>query len=194
MVSGNTTVGIFLACINWNLKYERKTINHWRCKMKRGKLLALTTACAVILMFLFACNGKPDLVVDSLQVTGPPVLNATGSYEVDISVVVKNQGSSAAGAFKVSVEYTSPQGTFAVSFRVPAQPSIWYPSTTGLAEGSRVTFNGKLTFHPSVKNMTITIRAIADSCSGDEFMPNYCRVDESNEANNKSTAVTVVLP
>jgi hypothetical protein len=162
--------------------------------MKRCKLLAVIAVSSVILMFFFACNGKPDLVVSSLQVTGPPVLNA-GAYELPIRVVVNNQGSSAAGVFKVSVEYTGPGGTFAVSFTVPGQPNIWYPYTTvGLAAGNSVTFDGKLTFHPSVNSVTVTIKAIADSCGGDEFMPGYCRVDESNEANNKSTAVTVVLP
>jgi hypothetical protein len=38
------------------------------------------------------------------------------------------------------------------------------------------------------------LKAIADSCSGDEFMPDYCRVEESNETNNESTPISIALP
>lgn len=31
----------------------------------------------------------------------------------------------------------------------------------------------------------ITIIPHVDSCSGDEFMPDYCRIRERNEANNE---------
>jgi hypothetical protein len=38
---------------------------------------------------------------------------------------------------------------------------------------------------PSLHGQRITIIPRVDSCSGDEFMPDYCRVQESNEANNE---------
>lgn len=149
---------------------------------------------AISSIALSGCH-KPDLVVTLFETTGTATVNAENSVEVPIRVVVRNQGTAAAGVFKTAIEYTRPQGTFAVPFTVPGQSSLWYPYTSGtLAPGFDVTFNGKVTFHPSVHGMTVTLRAIADSCGGDEFMPDYCRVDESNEGNNESSAISVSLP
>ncbi len=161
------------------------------------KRLTLAIVVIGVGMMLAGCPpvSKPDLIVTSLAKTGDAVINLDNSVEVPIRVVVKNQGGSSAAVFKVSVEYTSTQGTFVVAFTVPGQASIWYPYTSGpLGPGANVTFEGKLTFHPSVHEETVDIVAIADSCSGDEFMPEYCRVDESDETNNASSAISVPLP
>jgi hypothetical protein len=138
---------------------------------------------------------KPDLVVMTLETTGPSAVNAENSVEIPIRVVVRNQGPASADVFKIATEYTGSRGTFVVGFTVPGQNDIWYPRTSGLlASGSDVTFSGKVTFHPSVHGVTVSLNAIADSCSGDEFMPDYCRVEESNEGNNKSTSISLSLP
>jgi hypothetical protein len=137
---------------------------------------------------------KPDLVA-KLTVTGNPTVNAKGSVEVPIRVSIRNQGRTSAGIFKTAVEYKGPKGGDVVAFTVPGQSSIWYPMTNGpLAAGATVTFSGKVTFIPSVRGVKVDLRATADSCSGDEFKPDYCRVDESNEGNNSSAPVTVTLP
>ncbi|MEC4684469.1 MAG: CARDB domain-containing protein [Nitrospirota bacterium] len=145
-------------------------------------------------LLLFGC-GKPDLVVTTLEVTGPSVINAENSVEVPIRVVIRNQGNASADTFKTAIDYTEPKGTFVVAFTVPGQTDIWYPKTSSpLASGGEVTFSGKVTFHPSLHGVTVSLNAIADSCSGDEFMPDYCRVNESNEENNKSTSISLTLP
>ena len=155
--------------------------------------LALVVVCMGL--FLSGCNGQPDLVVTTLETTGSASVNSEGSAEVPIRVIVKNQGDAAAGIFKVSTEYTGPNGTFVVAFTVPTQSDIWYPYTsTSLAAESEVIFDGKVTFHPALHGVTVSLKAIADSCSGDEFMPDYCRVEESNEGNNESTTISVLLP
>lgn len=101
----------------------------------------------------------------------------------------------AAGIFKVSVSYTGPSGTFLVPFTVPGQGSSWYPYTSSpLAAGSSVTFAGKVTLPAGLEGDTVSVRALADSCAGDEFMPTYCRVAESNEGNNESAPVSVPVP
>jgi hypothetical protein len=142
-----------------------------------------------------ALSPGPDLVVTSLIRTGPPTLNLQGRVEVPIRVKVSNQGNTAAGIFKVATEYTRPQGTFVVAFTVPGQDNTFYPFTkTPLAAGNSVTFTGKVIFHPSVRNVTVTLRAIADSCSGEEFVPDFCRVKESDERNNTSVPLTLSLP
>lgn len=138
--------------------------------------------------------GKPDLVVTTLEATGPATVNSEGSFEVPIRVVVANRGDAAADIFKVATEYTGPDGTFLVAFTVPGQSDIWYPYTSApLAAGSQVTFAGKVTFHPSVRDVTVSLRATADSCAADEFMPEHCRVEEINEGNNQSAPISVSL-
>lgn len=164
--------------------------------MKIGKL-TLLIACVGLL--LSGCVGKPDLVVTTLETTGPPTVNAENQVEVPIRVVVKNEGNAAAGIFKVATEYTGgtiePSRTFVVAFTVPGQSDIWYPHTSGsLAAGSTVNFAGKVTFNPGEHGVTVSLKATADSDSGDEFMPAYCRVEESNEDNNESTLISVSLP
>jgi len=137
----------------------------------------------------------PDLVVSSIRITGDPVINSKGAVELPLAVTVKNQGTGIAGNCKVSVDYTRAGGTFVVAYTVPGQSDIWYPYTgTSLGAGATKPFVGKLTFHPSVHGETVTITALADSCSGDEMMPSYCRVNESDESNNESATVSAALP
>jgi hypothetical protein len=139
--------------------------------------------------------GKPDLVVTTLETTGSGSVGLDNAFKLPIRVVVKNQGDAAAGIFKVATEYTGLQGSFAVAFEVAGQASVWYPFTSGsLAPGSEISFEGYAHFYPGLSDMTVSLWAIADSCSGDEFMPDYCRVDESDETNNESTAISVYLP
>jgi hypothetical protein len=125
---------------------------------------------------------------------GPATVNPYGSTQVPIRVVVTNQGGVAADIFKVSTEYTGSSGTFLVAFTVPGQDNSWYPYTIApLAAGSEVAFKGLVTFS-NVWDETVSLRATADSCAGDEFVPDYCRVEESNEGNNESTSIPVSLP
>ncbi len=151
---------------------------------------------ALLAMFMIILGCKSDLVVTTFEKTGNPSINPTsGSVEVPVRVVVKNQGDAPAGIFKVCTEYTGPNGAYLVAFTVPGQQDIWYPFTSAdLAENQSVTFNGKVVFHPEVHGVNVTLKAIADCCRGDEFKPEYCRVDESNEANNDSHSISVSLP
>jgi hypothetical protein len=136
----------------------------------------------------------PDLVVTRVRIAGPAAVKADGTVELPIRVTVRNRGNAAARIFKISVEYTElAGGTYGVAFTVPGQASAWYPFTNApLAAGRSVTFSGKLTF--LARGQIVSLRAKADSCSGDEFMPDYCRVLESNEGNNQSAAIAVALP
>ena len=136
------------------------------------------------------CVSKPDLIVQSIQQTGPSY-NTGSSILIPIRVVVKNQGTTAAPIFKVSTEYNWNGGTYyTIPFGVSGQSSSWYPYTSSsLAAGGSVTFDGFVTITPRAGG--INIRALADSCSGDEFVPDPpCRVDESNEGNNMSSPIS----
>lgn len=162
--------------------------------MRRATLASL----ALSALALTGCG--PDLVVSSIQATGSPAINADNAVEYPVRVVVANQGNRDAGPFKVSTQYSGgaidPARTFAVGFDVPPGPPFtYYPSTaTPLAPGSTVTFDGHVVFHPAEHGVTVALTALADSCSGDEFMPSYCRVRELNETNNESTPLSLALP
>jgi hypothetical protein len=139
--------------------------------------------------------ARPDLVVESLEATGPAAINAEGSVEVPARVVVRNSGSDTADIFKTGMEFSGPDGIYAVAFTVPGQENIWYPYTSQpLAAGDEVTFEGKVTFHPEDHGITVALYAVADSCSGDEFKPASCRVEERDETNNTSVPICVALP
>jgi hypothetical protein len=139
--------------------------------------------------------SQPDLVITALNSTGPAQINQRGEVELPLHLVVRNQGSGEANIFKVSTQYTGPDGTFAVAFTVPGQNSLWYPFTTApLPGGSEVNFDGIVTFSARLQGQSISLVALVDSCSGDEFMPAYCRVEESREDNNQSTSISTTLP
>jgi hypothetical protein len=130
-----------------------------------------------------------------LDFNGPAQINRSGNIEVPIRLVVRNQGNAEAAIFKVSTDYTGPDGTFAVAFTVPGQNNIWYPFTnTPLPPGDEVVFAGMVTFLARLQGQNVSLTGLADSCSGDEFMPATCRVEESREDNNLSQPISLTLP
>jgi hypothetical protein len=138
---------------------------------------------------------QPDLVISALDFNGPAQINRSGNIEVPIRLVVRNQGNAEAAIFKVSTDYTGPDGTFAVAFTVPGQNNIWYPFTnTPLPPGDEVVFAGMVTFLARLQGQNVSLTGLADSCSGDEFMPATCRVEESREDNNLSQPISLTLP
>ena len=165
------------------------------------KIMKLVLPIVTVGLVMCGCPSanRPDLVVTSLTATGSPATIASGAIEVPIQVVVKNQGNSNAPVFKTSTQFTGMAsgvpGTYLVAFTVPGQPEICYPWTSvPLAPGGEVTFRGKVTFIAGSGGQTVTLTALADSCSGEEFMPSYCRVQESDETNNESAAISIALP
>lgn len=158
--------------------------------------LALLAGIAIAISGCFPSPPSgPDLVITAFEVTGVGGVDGDGNLRIPVRVVVGNQGGTAAAIFKVSVESTASNGTFLRPFTVPGQSSIWYPYTSGpLAAGAQVAFLGEvvLTFWTGLHGETITLTAMADSCAADEFMPTYCRVDESDETNNDRSTTYLV--
>jgi len=137
--------------------------------------------------------GKPDLVIDSFKTLS---LGGTsgGHVKVPVLVVVKNQGGTLAGKFKVSIEFKKPSGKYYVcDFSPSGQTGAWYYWVNSLASGKKKNLNGDLFFgdFEDLRHVTVTLRARVDSCLGDEhFVPPIipdCRVIESDEANNDDT-------
>ncbi|OKH29771.1 hypothetical protein NIES2119_31995 [[Phormidium ambiguum] IAM M-71] len=143
----------------------------------------------------------PDLVVTSLESRGA-AFERDGKVILPIEVAVKNEGNASADPFKISLEYTKTGNStpFVVAFTANDNSNVnpdtgWYPFTRNpLAAGSEVTFTGELIFGDrSLLGQPISLNAIADSTSGDEFIPEYGRVWESNENNNRSTTLNLSL-
>jgi hypothetical protein len=76
-----------------------------------------------------------------------------------------------------------------VPFTVRGQENIWYPTFSGLAGLAQTEISGEVTLGepsgPDLHGQAFKLVAKVDSCSGDEFMPGYCRVEESDETNNE---------
>jgi hypothetical protein len=70
-----------------------------------------------------------------------------------------------------------------------------YPFTThDLAPGDEITFTGVVLIPNGEQGRMVTVTAIADSCSGEEFTEAECRVAEFNEDNNRSEPIDVDVP
>ena len=160
----------------------------------RFSLPMLTAALAALAV---GCGDRPDLVVISFTKTGPAhVDSGLSTVVLPVRATVMNVGgTSTGGGFKIATDYSAGGGFQVVAFDSPGSDSFWYPSTSSpLAGGDSITFDGRLVFHPLERDVSVTIRVWADSCYGDEFMPSYCRVDESSEANNVSATIPATLP
>jgi hypothetical protein len=127
----------------------------------------------------------PDLVA-TIRQNGEPTRSDSGALLIPIAVVVRNQGHSQAGSFKVTVENES----YLVSFTVPNQ-SAGAPFVQALAAGTNVQLAGTLTVPRELARSAMSIRALADSCRGVEFPPEGCSVKESDETNNYSQFLSV---
>ncbi|MGD1808772.1 S8 family serine peptidase [Dapis sp. BLCC M126] len=146
-------------------------------------------------------DAAPDLIVNSFEITGDAFIS-DDNLKLPIEVVVKNQGDATAeDLFKVDVQYTQEgEAPFVVAFTADETSEVnpdnpWYPFTKNpLDAGDEVTFTGELTFiDDSLLGEEISLVATADSKSGDEFIPDFGRVEESNEDNNSSEIVEVTL-
>ncbi len=148
--------------------------------------------------------GCPDLEVSAFEVTGPAELrpldgSGRDSPHLPVRATVTNRGSGEAASFKLAASFSgglyNPDSDFAVAFTPTDGAEVWYPRRSEpLAPDASWTVEGHLVFHPSASGQTVSIRVEADSCAGDEFVPGYCRVPESDEANNFSARLSETLP
>jgi hypothetical protein len=114
---------------------------------------------------------------------------------VPVRVTVSNQGGKPADPFKISVNGKGSDGEYVRAFTVQGQEDLWYPHTTEpLEPGNEIVFDGVVLFPPALNGQEVTLTAIADSCSGEEFVPPECHIAESDEGNNTSEPLTVTLP
>jgi len=160
------------------------------------KSIMIIAISLVLMVLAVSADALPDLTVTAAA-TGTPSFISSSEANLPLTVTIRNAGDSTGTRFKMSVDVIDSSGRFVKPFTVPGQTDRWYPWKTGLARGSSYSFRGTLYIGieggPSLHGQTITLIPRVDSCSGDEFMPDYCRVRESNEANNEYRR-TVILP
>jgi hypothetical protein len=135
-------------------------------------------------------------LIPLVQVIGPGSIQSDGTYRVPVRVTVRNSGTEIAGRFKVSIEFNHQSfgGTRGTAFtQVGAVDGSFtgdgfYAWTTrALFPGRSLSFEGLMVVPRSVPRRTeITLRVVADSCAGEEFMPPSCRIEESREDNNRT--------
>jgi hypothetical protein len=153
------------------------------------KFIAIASLLLCSMIFpVSAAAELPDLTVTSI-ITGSPSFISPSEASLPLNVTIMNLGDATGTRFKLSVEVIDSSGKSVKPFTVLGQEDRWYPWKTGLARGEPHNFRGTLYIGsprgPSLHRQTITIIPRVDSCSGDEFMPNYCRVGESKEGNNE---------
>lgn len=142
--------------------------------------------------------SPPDLTVPDFTVDRLPGFDAEGRMVYPARVEVANGGDLAAEDFKVSASYTggarNPNTPFTVPFTVPGQESAFYPRVSSPLEGGdTVTFDGIISLNPVENDRPLTLSVLADSCAGEEFVPEHCHVLESDEENN-SASVRLLTP
>ena len=138
----------------------------------------------------------PDLVATLRQSTDAG-RESISDYSIPVEVTVTNRGRSAAAVFKTSTEYVHPQyGWTMAPFQVDGREP-YYPQTTDVLEpGQSVTFVGVVLLDEELAGETVELSAVADSCNGDgsSIAESYCRINESDETNNRSAPIRVVVP
>jgi hypothetical protein len=160
------------------------------------KYIVIASLFLCVMLFPVSAFALPDLVVTGVATGAPSFMNASEAY-IPLTVTIRNSGDATGTRFKLSVDVIDSAGRFVKPFTVPASVDRWYPWKTGLARGESFNFRGTLYIGiprgASLHGQRITIIPRVDSCSGDEFKPDYCRVQESNEHNNEMQRV-VTLP
>ena len=128
-------------------------------------------------------GSKPDLEIVLLKC---PNVDEETQYGMPIEILIANKGTKASGRFKVSAEHIQSGSRHTIQLKNKKGENGWYiwhdapiqATTKTVRLTAYMDWNGLLS---GFQEFVITV----DSCIGDEFMPNYCRVDESNEKNNE---------
>jgi hypothetical protein len=139
---------------------------------------------------IIGSGDRADLKAIRLQ-TGEASFDSGGSVaRIPVWLGIENAGRASSGAFKLSIDVIDSSGLrYAAPFAVRDQENIWYPTLADLAGQSQMGIYGEVTLGqpsgPDLRGQAFKLVAKVDSCSGDEFMPGYCRVEESDESNNE---------
>ncbi|MEM1397426.1 MAG: hypothetical protein AAGH38_08270, partial [Pseudomonadota bacterium] len=162
----------------------------WRANIKTDDLCDGVPSCVDLAVRDFTLTGEPKRVVDEDGVV-------FAHFPVQVRVV--NRGTRMTEMpFKLSASFTGltirPDDDFAAFFETD-DGSTYYPfRTMPLAPGEIWTVNADLVMRIDGVSENLTLRVEADSCAGDEFMPDTCRIQEADEENNFSMRIVTDRP
>lgn len=134
----------------------------------------------------------PDLVVSYFDHDGPARSDAEGVL-VPAVLEIANRGGAPAEPFKVAIQVEARGRAAApVPFRVSGQEDAWFPFAGPLPPGETLQLRGEILVPPEWYDAEgARLVAEADSTVGDEFVPEYGRVQESDEGNNRSKPLEI---
>jgi len=157
-----------------------------------------------VLLFPALSFAQSD-IVSRLQTNGVATKLPSGEYLVPVRATVRNAGNDIAGRFKIHFEWSHPtvagtklttlKGLTSADGAFVADGAFYVWTNRAMFVGNSFSFNTSVVLPKNLPAKTrVSIRAVGDSCSGDELMPFFCRIDELREDNNRSEMVTATLP
>lgn len=143
-------------------------------------------------------SKKADLVISEIKKRGKVIIpkNKRGKIKVPIQITIKNQGKKVAQHFRIATEIfnNSVRHYSFIPLYTSSHPSSRPTIKINLSPGQSTKIYGQLTIPNNKRGRNIRIRAKVDDCSGEQFKHYYCRVRESNERNNYSGTIRIVIP
>ncbi len=142
----------------------------------------------------------PDLRLRQFLLYGEPVeatVNRDGKtvrlLKQDFRLTVENVGRAPAASHRIQINYAVPGVNNYRLFMMVGRAS-WFLEIQGdIDPGHSRTINGDVFYEDSFRGTRGEVYALVD-VRDEEFMPDYGRVRESDEANNESVHVSVTLP
>lgn len=147
-------------------------------------------------------TGPADLIV-SVELADP---NARGFpldwynrlsanyYKIPVLMRITNRGGQSTGEFKLSAEGGTAESWFPRPLAGEGQPQEGYYAfvNEGISPGGELLIYGMIVIvDPALASQPLNFVITVDSCAGDEFFNDFCRVQEADEGNNSSNTLAV---
>jgi hypothetical protein len=136
--------------------------------------------------------GLPDLAARIVDISDGRVWETNEGiplYSAQVSIQVDNFGGPFSEEYKVQFEWFNDESAEWQSVTTASTDTGFDQLFVGpVAAGESKVFRGWAVWVLEWlgNQRQVSIRALVDSCLGDEFMPEFCRVEESDEGNNVS--------
>ncbi|MDH3260480.1 MAG: hypothetical protein OEM84_05850 [Acidimicrobiia bacterium] len=144
-------------------------------------------------------SGLPDLAAQIVGISDGRIwVTNEGSpfYSAQVSIEVENLGGPFSEEYKVQFEWFNDAAGEWQSVPTASTATGFDPFFVGpVGAGGSTVFRGWAVWVLEWlgNQRQVSIRALVDSCFGDEFMAEFCRVEESDEGNNVSQTVDAII-
>lgn len=147
-------------------------------------------------------TGPADLII-SVELANPNAKGfplewfnrlSTNYYKIPILMRITNRGGQPTGEFKLSAEGGTADNWFPRPLAGEGQPQEGYYAYVkeGIPPGGELLMYGMIVIvDPALSSQAMNFVITVDSCAGDEFFNDFCRVQETDEGNNSSNTLEV---